>query len=339
MITLNTHQKALFLGLLIALGTGCGSDSNSDDNSTETEETTTEDDWSDDAATDVDQLAVNIDNFESGALLSDATIVDCTLSGGTETTCYQIEIAGEPTTREIGPFCPSDIYTDAEDAGIWFDGSGEVWDIDGDFITSLANLYGDSNWLLYDTASGIVNVTDTQVACEAAARPNVDPEYQNHCVYCELEYYGGGVSQTILLPTTPVPASSTTGITGDNVGVALDGVVLAPPAPVRDILSAYTIAAFDDCGGHVNPIEGYHYHASLSCAQQDFDSDGHSGLMAYAMDGYGIYGITDSAGNESTDLDECRGHITDTLGYHYHAASAAENMFVGCFAGELGGTQ
>jgi hypothetical protein len=39
-------------------------------------------------------------------------------------------------------------------------------------------------------------------------------------------------------------------------------VVLAQAAPVDAILSNYTIAAFDDCGGHINPFEGYHHHAA-----------------------------------------------------------------------------
>ena len=115
--------------------------------------------------------------------------------------------------------------------------------------------------------------------------------------------------------------------------------MIAPPAPVQAILSAYTIAAFDDCGGHVNPAEGYHYHASVGCAEQSFDDDGHSGLMGYVLDGYGIYGMLDGEGNEPTDLGDCRGHSDQARGYHYHAASAAENMFIGCFSGEQGSIQ
>lgn len=56
--------------------------------------------------------------------------------------------------------------------------------------------------------------------------------------------------------------------------------------------------------------------------------------MGYALDGYGIYAMLDSEGNESIDLDTCRGHEDDTRGYHYHAASGAENMFIGCFTGK-----
>ena len=39
-------------------------------------------------------------------------------------------------------------------------------------------------------------------------------------------------------------------------------------------------------------------------------------------------------GVEATDLDSCRGHEDALHGYHYHAASPGENMFIGCFHGE-----
>ena len=274
--------------------------------------------------------------FASGSLVSSVTTESCVLSGGTSTTCYRIEIQGVPASREIGPFCPPTIYSDAEEGGIWFDGGGEVYEIDGDFIVNLVNLYGDQNWLLYDPGSGDVNVTDTQVSCEAAARPNVDPQYQNYCVECSIEYYGGGVSQAFLIPVTPVALSSPGGLGRGDVGVTLDGVVLAAPAPVDAILGAYTIAAFDDCGGHVNPFEGYHYHAATGCSELIAQDDGHAALMGYALDGYALHGMLNENGTEPTDLDACRGHSDDVRGYHYHAASAGENMFIGCFAGEQG---
>tara|TARA_R110002096_G_scaffold159976_2_gene325971 strand:+ start:4416 stop:5411 length:996 start_codon:yes stop_codon:yes gene_type:complete len=274
--------------------------------------------------------------FVSGALSASVTTEACTLSGGTETDCYRIEIPGVPADRVIGPFCPPTIFSDASAGGIWFDGGGDVYDIDGDFIVNLVNLYGDQNWQLYDQATGDVNVTDTQVACEAAARPNVDPQYQNHCVECAIEYYGGGVSQTFLIPVTPVPMATSGNIGGDDLGVTLDGVVLAPPAPVQAILGAYTIAAFDDCGGHVNPVEGYHYHGATGCTEVVRQDDGHAALMGYTLDGYALHGMLNEDGSEPTDLDGCRGHTDDVRGYHYHAASAGENMFIGCFRGEQG---
>ncbi len=285
---------------------------------------------------DTDAPGLDPSYFLQAGLAAPITTEDCTLSGGTATTCYRIEIAGTPAGSEIGPFCPPTISSSANEGGIWFDGGGEVYDIDGDFIVNLASLYGDSNWLLYDPATGNVNVTDTQVACEAAARPNVDPQFQNHCVECSLDYYGGGTRQTFLIPTTPVSLSSPSGIRGD-VGVSLNGTSLAAPAPVAAILGAYTIAAFDDCGGHINPNAGYHYHAATGCTEIITQNDGHAAVLGYAMDGYAIHGMLNGNGMEPGDLDVCRGHTDATRGYHYHAASAGENMFIGCFRGEQGG--
>lgn len=289
-------------------------------------------------ATEVTIGSIDVSQFIDGALLEDATIVDCTLSGGAETTCYQLTIQGTPAgDAQIGPFCPETITTSADEVGIWFDGGGEVHDVDGDFIVNLPNLYGDTNWNLYDADTGVVKVTDTQAACEGAAQPNVEEQYKNMCVQCSIDYYGGGISQTVLIPTTPVPAEASSAIGGNDVGIAINGVVLAAPAPVSDILSNYTIAAFDDCGGHVNPNAGYHYHASTDCNSTGDQADGHAPLMAYAMDGYAIYGQLDADGNEHTDLDECRGATDDVRGYHYHAASAWENTFIGCFSGQTEG--
>ncbi len=281
-----------------------------------------------------DAPGLDVTQFVEGALVAPAVTEPCVLSGGAQATCHRLEIAGAPAEREIGPFCPSTISASAEEGGIWFDGGGEVYELDGAFIVRVGDIYGDPNWRLYDPETGEVNVTDTQVACEAAARPNVDPMYRNHCVECSIDYYGGGVRQTVLIPSSPVPMSSPAPIGNADVGVSLQGVVLGPPAPVHAILGAYTIAAFDDCGGHVNPVEGYHYHAATACNETVIQEDGHAALIGYARDGYAIFGTTDANGAAPTGLDSCRGHEDETRGYHYHAAATGSNMFLGCFRGQ-----
>ena len=263
----------------------------------------------------------------------------CTLSGGTRTTCHRIVVYGVPADEEVGPYCPGTTADSADDAGIWFDGSGDTHDLDGAFITNLATFYNDTNWQLYDPATGAVNVTDTQAACEGAARPNVDLQYQNHCVECELAYVNGGVSATLLIPATPVRLSSADDIGRSDVGVSLNGVLLAAPAPIDAILGAYTIAAFDDCGGHTNPVAGYHYHAATGCTEIIAQDDGHADQLGYALDGYAIHGLVDQNGSEPSGLDSCRGHADGDRGYHYHAASPGENRFIGCFSGEQGTVQ
>ena len=274
---------------------------------------------------------LDIDLFFADALAEDPAIQDCTLSDGTETTCYSLTIAGYPADYNVGPFCPPTVESSAEEGGIWFDGSA-VYDLDGAFILGLADLYSDDHWKLYDD-EGNVNITDTQEKFEAAARPDVDPDLENHCVEGRIEWLDNGepVPTTVLIPTTPVMADSPT--SGGNWGVTLDGVIIAASAPVDAILSAYTIAAFDDCGGHINPFDGYHLHGARGCSEVGEAVEGETPIFAYALDGYAIHSPLDAEAEAAAELDECNGHTTEAYGYHYHANSAEENRVLSCFMG------
>ncbi|WP_369675594.1 hypothetical protein, partial [Enterococcus faecium] len=86
-------------------------------------------------------------------------------------------------------------------------GDGEVYDLTGEFITQLATHYNDDNWKLYDESTGEIKITDSQVSCEGAARPDVEQQYQNHCVECSIEYVNGCISQSVLIPITPIKAN------------------------------------------------------------------------------------------------------------------------------------
>ncbi len=299
-------------------------------------------------ATTATQLSVQPANFLAAGLKTAVTTVDCTLSGGTATTCYQIVTVGAPADHEVGPFCPANVYadvvtrtpsTDSATVGMWIE-SGKTYDLTGQFIASLATFYGNSNWQLFDATTGKVHVTDTQALFEAAAVPNVPLALNNHCVEGKMSYVGGGLSRTILVPVTPVALGSGSAAIGmSGVGVALNGIVIDAPAPVANIKAAYTIAAFDKSGGHVNPHTGYHYHAATGSSHQVASADGHAALIGYALDGYGIHALRDTVGAEPTGLDTCRGHSDSVRGYHYHAASAGENMYIGCFKGQQGSSR
>ena len=178
---------------------------------------------------------------------------------------------------------------------------------------------------MYDD-DGNVLVTETQDEFEAAARPDVDPDLQNHCVEGKLEWLENGepITTEVLIPTTPVAADEAA--TAQAIlGVTLDGVRIDASAPVDAILSAYTIAAFDDCGGHFNPFEGYHLHGAVGCSEVGEAVEGDTAQFGYALDGYAVHSPFED-GEASDDLDECNGHTTDAAGYHYHANPAAENL-------------
>jgi hypothetical protein len=121
--------------------------------------------------------------------------------------------------------------------------------------------------------------------------------------------------------------------------VAFNGVKLDGPAPVDAILGAYTIAPFDDCGGHVNLHAGYHYHAVTNCLTDSATGSPpalHAAPVGIAMDGYKILSHLTSDGKSPTDLDLCQGHMTDGEGYHYHAGAAGSNKIIGCLKAQHG---
>ena len=136
------------------------------------------------AAVELDEIT---SYFKQANVVSSPKLVDCTLSAGTAATCFQITVQPTPTTYTPGPWCPRRIDDDADQGGIWFE-DGEVHDVTGSFVEGMADFYSDPYWQLYDAESGNIFVTDTLEKCAGAAKPNVDPEYRQHCVECELSY-------------------------------------------------------------------------------------------------------------------------------------------------------
>ncbi|ABG41415.1 hypothetical protein Patl_2907 [Paraglaciecola sp. T6c] len=314
-----TINRNLFVGLITLSVFGLTACDDSSESSAEKESTK--------------NSGLEISLFADGAFLQPPKMVDCETAQGTATTCYQFITSGAPAGRVPGPFCPRTIDDGADVSGSWFskDAEGDLVDLTGNFILTLDEYYGDEKWLLYDAKTGKIRYTADKESCSGAARPDVEEQYKQNCIECELSYLDEDFSLTYLIPTTPIPSANTGRL--HTVGIALDGTELSGPAPVSEILGSYTIAAFDDCGGHINLHQGYHYHSTTGCSDAQASDDGHAPLIGYAVDGYGIYAMRDAKGNEES-LDECRGTTDDTRGYHYHAASPNENMFIGCLHGE-----
>jgi len=131
---------------------------------------------------------------------------------------------------------------------------------------------------------------------------------------------------TIKIPLNPTLATQP-GCAPGAVGVLLSGSVLfnALDAPGRDAV-AHELQ--DGCSGHPQESGVYHYHSLSKCLPDDMTDDGHSVLVGYALDGFGIFGRRDVGGKilTSNDLDECHGHTHEiewngkkVVMYHYHA--------------------
>lgn len=297
-----------------------------------------DDDQSTNTNEDQDSTTVNVDSsyFIEGNVTIE--LVQMTLSNGQVADCYAITNSNStsiPVEHDMGPWCPESIDDLGEDAGgIWLD-NGIVYNVDGDFLKNLADFYDDSNWKIYDEETDTYNVITTREGCEQAAQPEVPEEYNNFCVQCLPEWYeDDDLTHTYYIPVTPVKLDESQVANGTR-GLALNGVIFEGPAPVEAILSAYTIAAFDNAGGHINPFEGYHYHTSTGMSKTIEQDDEHTGMIGYALDGFGMYEQTvDSEENEADlDLDDCRGHEDDLRGYHYHVSAPGVNEFIPCFYG------
>ena len=290
---------------------------------------------SDDSSTELGAPGVVATNFLEGSLTKAITTEDCTLSDGTQSSCYRIEVTGSPVATKIGPFCPESTSSTAEVSGIWLDGEN-LYNADGKFIMDLSTIYKDVKWKLYDD-SGKVKVTDSKEAFQGAARPDVQEEYKYHCVEGTWEWTETTkpVPTSILVPVKPILANESSSPRG-NLGVTINGLVISASAPVDAILGAYTIAAFDDCGGHFNPTAGYHLHAYTGCEGVEYDSqidnpDAETKIIGYAMDGVAVFAPLSS--KSTIKLDECNGRTTAKDGYHYYAQSAEKNLVVKCVKG------
>jgi hypothetical protein len=141
---------------------------------------------------------------------------------------------------------------------------------------------------------------------------------------------------SVSIPADPVVAASPSCL-GGEIGVTTTGIELfnAFDAEGRDAVAEETQ---DHCEGHPN-VFGYHYHSISNCLPDP--GTGHSQLLGYAFDGFGIYGHRGEGGKVLTnaDLDECHGHThavtwdgKTVVMYHYHATWEFPYV-LGCFRG------
>lgn len=140
------------------------------------------------------------------------------------------------------------------------------------------------------------------------------------------------------LPALPQEATAPSCVGLGAIGIMLSGsyVFNGLDALGRDAV-AHEIQ--DGCQGHPERNGSYHYHSLSVCA--DDPGSGHSGLVGYALDGFGIFGRRGEDGLElaSSQLDACHGHTNEidwdgqrrTM-YHYHA-TLDYPYTVGCYRG------
>lgn len=134
------------------------------------------------------------------------------------------------------------------------------------------------------------------------------------------------------IPVAPVAAANPVCVSMGAIGVTLNGVVLYSAADARgnDAVAHEIVDAF---GGHPAQSD-YHYHFVPERLDAAPSADGHSGLVGYVRDGFGLYGYKGTGGVElgNADLDLCHGHDHAPIGYHYHA-TIEYPYTIGCYRG------
>ena len=136
------------------------------------------------------------------------------------------------------------------------------------------------------------------------------------------------------IPLYPVPAAQPAMIKGrflrGAIALAVNGVPIFNPQNNRGEISQ-EIGELDQWGGHCGRADDYHYHITPLHLQA---AVGAGMPIAIALDGYPIYGLTEPDGSPVGALDECHGHETPGMGYHYHAAKEYPYV-IGGFHGEV----
>lgn len=128
--------------------------------------------------------------------------------------------------------------------------------------------------------------------------------------------YGGGNSWSIpIKPTLSKNPISTQGhFLRGAIAIAVNGV------PIFNALNnrgedAFLVGELDDWGGHCGRADDYHYHAAPFHLQS---ITGTKVPIAYALDGFPIYGETEIDGKLAKNLDKFNGHFDSKNRYHYH---------------------
>jgi len=264
-------------------------------------------------------------------------------SGGVDVT--EIPVGADPaSSAEVGKIfsCQTSFNSNAPGAfntGDWFNDDG-TWDltkkptVDGEvtwpdaeitITTEGSSRIISGNGLPTEQTTGTFPVSSDDDAYDFDRNPNSI----------------SAQSVTITLPKNPTVADEPTCTDLGTIGIFTNGVQLfnALDAGGRDA-AAYEIQ--DSCDGHPEMSGTYHYHSASACLLADLDTgSGHSSLVGYAADGFGIYGTRGTNGVEvnNSDLDECHGHTHKVKFngkkqkiYHYHLTTEYPYT-IGCYKG------
>ena len=130
--------------------------------------------------------------------------------------------------------------------------------------------------------------------------------------------YSGTNSWSI--PLQPVyasiPLSTKTNLLKGAVAISVNGI------PIFNALNnrgedSYKIGELDNWGGHCGKGDDYHYHI----APLHLSTINALKPIAFAVDGFAVYGSKEPDGSTMNALDTCHGHVGTSGLYHYHGTT------------------
>lgn len=137
------------------------------------------------------------------------------------------------------------------------------------------------------------------------------------------------------IPLHPVPArqpmSAKTNFFRGAIALAVNGVPIFNPIKNDGRTDTLLAGELDQWGGHCGRGDDYHYHIAPVHLEKVVGADQ---PIAYALDGYPIYGYQDEKATDFAPLDWLNGHKDAAGNYHYHATKTYPYLNGG-FYGEV----
>lgn len=145
-------------------------------------------------------------------------------------------------------------------------------------------------------------------------------------------YFGTNAWSIPLNPeiaTTPVPVNSQHFLKG-AVAVAVNGIAIFNPYTNTGV-DAFLDGQLDVYGGHSGRADDYHYHIAPTHL---YSKTSEKLPIAYALDGFAVFGAKEPDGSNMSALDANHGHFGTNGVYHYHASTSAPYM-IGNMVGKV----
>lgn len=131
------------------------------------------------------------------------------------------------------------------------------------------------------------------------------------------------------LSLNPIPVNQNHFLRG-AIAIAVNGIPIFNPFTNTGV-DALLDGQLDNWGGHCGRADDYHYHIAPMVL---YEKANKNMPIAFALDGFAVYGDFEPNGELMKELDENHGHFDDYDVYHYHASKSAPYM-IGKMVGKI----